>query len=59
MSNPTVIQRFGPPNIYDQYPFGTICNVHDGSIYRQISRDENAPQWERITDDQPIPEAAS
>lgn len=59
MPNPTVIQRFGPPNIYDQYPFGTICNVQDGSIYKQISRDETTPSWERLTDDQQIIESAS
>lgn len=48
---PTVIKRFGAPNIYDQYPFGTICNVNDGSIYKQISRCGDTPVWEQITDD--------
>jgi hypothetical protein len=46
-----VITRFGAPNIYDQYPLGTLCNSQDGSIYKQISRDENSPVWDRLTDD--------
>lgn len=51
MEHPSIIKRFGPPNAYDQYPYGTICRVQDGSIYRQISRDENNPQWDQVTDD--------
>lgn len=51
MEHPSIIKRFGPPNVYDQYPYGTFCQLHDGSVYKQISRDENKPQWDRVTDD--------
>ena len=51
MNTPQIIKRFGPPNSYDLYPYGTICMVADGTVYKQISREEECPLWEDITEE--------
>jgi len=53
MNSPLAIKRVGPPNAYDKYPWGTICIVNDGSLYRQISKNEENPVWDRFSDDYP------
>lgn len=48
-----LIHRTGKPNKNDQLPFGTICksfSTEDSyDIYKQVSKDENKPVWEFIT----------
>jgi len=41
---PITIVRLSEPNQYDQYPYGTQCNVN-GEIYMQCSNDEDNPKW--------------
>jgi hypothetical protein len=52
MGNPLTIKRFGPPNCYDRHPFGTLCELQDGSLYQQMSRDEDNPDWILFTDEE-------
>ena len=43
-----LIERFGPPNKYDQAAYGTLCRVRSGErfeFYRQISRNSQEPVW--------------
>lgn len=45
------IERFGEPNKFDQYPYGTECIVKEESGYRtfkQMSQDEENPRWEQV-----------
>ncbi|HVW99247.1 MAG TPA: hypothetical protein VHA52_02235 [Candidatus Babeliaceae bacterium] len=46
------IIRHAAPNIYDQAPYGTICEVivdHQRvALYIQRSKDEDRPEWEKI-----------
>lgn len=44
-----MIVRYGPPSKIDTAPLGTLCKVSNSSnkieIYKQISNDENDPNW--------------
>lgn len=44
-----MIVRYGPPSKIDTAPVGTLCKVSNSSnkieIYKQISNDENDPNW--------------
>ena len=51
MELPKRIKRFGAPNTYDLHPYGTICELSNGSLYRQISRNEDNPIWDKVTND--------
>lgn len=51
LDHPHRIKRFGAPNLYDMHPYGTICEVSDGSLYKQISKDQDNPIWDKLTDD--------
>lgn len=45
------VERFGKPNQYDQFPYGTLCKVRDGErfdFYRQISEDQTVPHWSLV-----------
>lgn len=48
-----MIQRFGPPNQYDQYPKNTICKViisedGDPEFWVQVGNDEESPKWLKL-----------
>ena len=44
-----MIVRHGPPSKIDTAPMGTLCKVSNSTnkveIYKQISNDENDPNW--------------
>lgn len=53
MVSPTIIERYGSPNILDQSPYGTVCKVSNHNkdtydIYVQVSADEESPEWEHL-----------
>jgi hypothetical protein len=44
-----IITRWGIPNKFDQYPFGTPCKVVNATkfdLYVQFSHDANNPDWQ-------------
>jgi hypothetical protein len=48
---PKVLQRYGAPHKFDQFPQGTLCRVTVGldgdfEMYKQVSPDEEKPIWE-------------
>ncbi len=48
-SYPSYIRRMSTPNTYDHAPQGTLCITHDGQIYKQISKNQEMPEWDNIT----------
>lgn len=49
-----MIVRHGPPSNIDTAPYGTLCKVANSTnkveIYKQMSHDEELPNWVLIED---------